>query len=138
MESHGETKSPTKKKLKGDGDEQALDQEGDFEACDLVDDDESIADDGEVTSEHSEKEIDLDAFAKFCKENPMDDGEEGSYDSEEDEDYDSDDEVAEVLVGSSDEDDESMNGGMISADSGSSCDDDSVEEPEKKKDQEMN
>merc|ERR1719253_824379 len=48
-----------------------------------------IQGDGEESSEHSDVEIDPAEFAKFCKENPMDD--EGSYDSEEDEDYDSED-----------------------------------------------
>merc|ERR1719240_909357 len=30
-----------------------------------------IEEDGEISSEHSDQEIDLEAFAKFCKENPM-------------------------------------------------------------------
>ena len=126
-----------KKKLKVDGDEKEPGQDVDFEACDIdddkelgfdIDDDESISDDGEVSSDRSEVELDVDAFAKFCKENPMVDDEEGSYDSEEEEDYDSDDELVEVLVNSSDEDENSMDGEMIVADSGSSGDDDSVED----------
>lgn len=48
----------------------------------------SIEEDGEVSSEHSDKEIDVAAFAKFCKENPIG-GPEASYDSAEDEDFDS-------------------------------------------------
>ena len=49
----------------------------------------SIEEDGEVSSEHSDKEIDLVAFAKFCKENPVVGGEEEEYDSAEDDDFDS-------------------------------------------------
>lgn len=43
---------------------------------------------GEVSSEHEDEELDFEAFAKFCKENPI---EEGSDSDEEDDDEESGD-----------------------------------------------
>ena len=108
IESNGDAKFGLKKKVKGDGEEKDVD----FDAIDLNEDEESIQDDGEVSSDHSEVELDLNDFAKFCKENPMGDNlGEDSYDSEDDEDYDSDVEEEKALGsdGELDEDLDSSN-----------------------------
>ena len=72
----------------------------------VSDDEKTLSKDGEVSSEHSDVEIDPAEFAKFCRENPMQ-NENESYDSSEDEDYDSQEEGEEV---DSEDDDSELSG----------------------------